>query len=106
MLNKGATYQMADDSQTGGRCYQTFSPTFSQLLVSVMTSHINLLPVDHSEMASYEGRFASGILAIFAKALINANINLEFNHIDFISKLRAWSGFLGLHRPFSQKNRD
>lgn len=72
---------MADDSRTGGRCYQTFSQTFSQLLVSVMTSHINLLPVDHSEMASYEGRFASGILAIFAKALINAEINKDLKDV-------------------------
>lgn len=28
MLNKGVTYQMADDSRAGGRCYQTFSLTF------------------------------------------------------------------------------
>ena len=39
-----------------------------------MTSHINLLSVNHSEMAFDEGRLASSIIAIFAKALINADI--------------------------------
>ena len=70
-----------------------------------MTPHINL-PVDHSEMASYKRRFASVINAIFAKALINAEIykDLKFVHKKYSYwQLRAWSGFLGLHRPFSQK---
>lgn len=79
MLNKGATYQMADDSRAGGRCYQTFSLTFSQLLFSVMTPHINLLPVDHSEMASDKSKFASDIFAIYAKALISANKKIDFD---------------------------
>ena len=65
---------MADDSRTGGKCYRTYSPMLSQSLVTVMTSHINLLSVNHSEMAFDEGRLASSIIAIFAKALINADI--------------------------------
>ncbi|MGM9738998.1 MAG: hypothetical protein ACI3ZP_00175 [Candidatus Cryptobacteroides sp.] len=73
MLIKGATRQMADDSRTGGGCYRTYNPAFSQLLVTVMTFHVNLLPIDQPEMASYEGRFANGIFAILAKALIYAD---------------------------------
>lgn len=107
MLVKGATRQMADDSRTGGGCYRTYNPAFSQLLVTVMTFYVNLLPVDHPEMASYEGRFASGIFAILAKALIVANNKMDFYcaHSAVISNLRARSGFLRLHRPFRQKNR-
>ena len=71
---------MADGSRTGGRCYRNNSPAFSQLLFPVMTSHINLLSVNHPEMASNEGRLASGIFAIFAKALINADIKKDFIH--------------------------
>ena len=70
-----------------------------------MAPHINLLPVDHSEMASYKRRFASVINAIFAKALINANGYLEFyfTHSINVSKLRARSGFSRLHRPIDEK---
>ena len=108
MLNKGATHLMADDSRTGGRCYRTYSPTYSQLLVTVMTSHINLPSIDHSEMASDNRRFASGIFAILAKALIDANkkLDFDFTHSVSVSKLRARSGFSRLHRPFSQKKQD
>ena len=106
MFKKGATHPKADDSRTGGRCYRADSPAFSLLPITVMTSHINLLSVDHSEMASNETRFASGIFAIFAKALICANINMDskYSHKRVrIGNLRAWSGLLRLHRPFNQK---
>ena len=86
MSNKGAICRMADGSRTGGRCYRADSPAFSQLLFTVMTFHVNLLSVDHPEMASNEGRLASGIFAIFAKALICANINMDskYSHNEFV----------------------
>lgn len=77
----------------------TISPLLSQLLGSVMTFYINLLPIDHSKMTSDIRRFVSSIFAILAKALINANCKIDFNHNYFISKLRAWSGFSRVHRP-------
>ena len=71
-----------------------------------MTSYINLFPINHSKMASYERRFANCIFAIFAKALIGANKELDFDvtHcVIEISKLRARSGLFRVHRPFSKK---
>ena len=99
MLNKGVTYLMADDSRLGGRCYRNLYPIMRLLPLAVMTLHINPLSIDHPEMASYIRRFVSSIFAILAKALINANCKIDFNHSCFISKLRAWSGFSRVHRP-------
>ena len=105
MLNKGATHQMADGSQTGGRCNRTCSPTLSHLHVTVMTSYINLLTIDHPKMASDKRRLTSDIFAILAKALIDAKIELDVDvmHSESISKLRARSGFSRLHRPLDEK---
>ena len=89
MINKGVTCQKADDSRTGGRCYRTFSLTFSQLLLTVMTSHINLFTVNHSEMASNERRSASRIFAILAKALIGANKKLEVDVTHSVIKIAS-----------------
>ena len=96
---------MVDDSRSGGRCYRTFSPISSQLLVAVMTSYINLLSIDPSEMGPDKRRFASSIFAILAKALIDADrkLDFEFTHSVLVSKLRARSGFSRLHRPFDEK---
>ena len=105
MLIKGVTSQMADDSRTGGRCYRTCSPAFSQLLVTVMTFHVNLLSFDHPERASYEGRFVSGIIAILAKALINANIKLEFNHDELYWQIESVERLLKTTSPVKTKNR-
>ena len=96
---------MADDSRTGGRCYRTCSPAFSQLLVTVMTFHVNLLPVDHPEMASYEGRFASGIIAILARALITANKNKDFIHTYDNKQVESTERLLKATSPVKTKNR-
>lgn len=73
-----------------------------------MTFYINLLPIDHSKMASDVRWFVSSIFAILAKALIDANkkMDFDFTHSVSVSKLRARSGFSRLHRPFSQKKQD
>lgn len=94
-----------DDSQSGGRHHRISDPIQGQLLITVMSLNIDLFAVDYSEVASDKGRCTSGIIAILAKALINAYDYLEFNtvHNIIFSKLRAWSGFLRLHRPFNEK---
>jgi len=97
--NKGVIHLVVDDSRLGGRCYMTISPLLSQLLGSVMTFYINLLPIDHSKMASDVRWFVSSIFAILAKALINTNCKLEFYHNSNINRSRVWSGFSRVHRP-------
>ena len=99
MLNKGVTYLMADDSRLGGRCYRNLYPIMRLLPLAVMTFYINLLPIDHSKMASDVRWFVSSIFAILAKALINTNCKLEFYHNSNINRSRVWSGFSRVHRP-------
>ena len=70
-----------------------------------MTFHVNLLSFDHPEMASYEGRFVSGIIAILAKALINANIKLEFNHDELYWQIESVERLLKATSPVKTKNR-
>lgn len=43
----------------------------------VRGSHVNLSAIDHSEMASYQNRFLSILLALCANALAGANINMD-----------------------------
>ena len=95
----------ADDSQSGGRCHRMCSPVIGQLLLPVMGLYINLLAVDYPKVASDKRRCTSSIFAIFAKALINTKRNLDFDffHYEYVSKLRVWSGFSRLHRPFDEK---
>lgn len=96
-----------DDSQSGGRYHRIPDPIQGQLLITVMGLNIDLLAVDYSEVASDKGRCTSGIIAILAKALSYAKMKCEFDHTAKYnvsdSKLRAWSGFSRLHRPFNEK---
>ncbi len=70
-----------------------------------MGLYINFLAIYHSEMASDIRKFLSNIFAILAKALINANSKLEFNHNDVVNNLRAESGFSRVHHPISFKKK-
>ena len=94
-----------DDSQSGGRCHRMCSPVIGQLLLSVMGLYINLLAVDYPKVASDKRKCTSSIFAILAKALINTDrkLDFKFSHEINVSKLRAWSGFSRLHRPFDEK---
>ena len=49
------------------------------LPITVMSFHINLSAIDHSEMASDINRFSRRFPALCAKALSVANYNLKFN---------------------------
>lgn len=49
------------------------------LPITVMSFHINLSAIDHSEMASDINWFSRRFLALCAKALSVANYNLKFN---------------------------
>ena len=97
----------ADSSQSGGRCHRICSPVIGQLLLPVMGLYINLPAVGYPKVASDKRRCTSSIFAILAKALINTDrkLDFKFSHEINISKLRAWSGFSRLHRPFDKKNR-
>lgn len=102
---KRAICTAADDSQSGGRHHRNAIPISGQSLPTVMGLDINLPAVDHPEVASDKRRCTSSIIAILAKALINTKRNLDLKHYHEIniSKLRAWSGFSRLHRPFDEK---
>ena len=52
----------------------------SVLPFTVMGLYVNLLAVNHSEVASDKKLFTGSILALFAKALISTAINID---IDF-----------------------
>ena len=80
-------------------------PISGQLLLTVMSLYINLLAVNRPEVASDKRRSMSSIIAILAKALIDADIKMDFDftHSVLVSKLRARSGFSRLHRPFDKK---
>ena len=56
--------------------------TYSLLPVAVMGLNINPLTIDHPKVTSYKIRFTWSIIAILAKALFSAaiNINFDFNH--------------------------
>ncbi|MGM9748131.1 MAG: hypothetical protein ACI3ZN_04975 [Candidatus Cryptobacteroides sp.] len=56
-----------------------------RLPVTVVGSHINLSAIDHSKMASDINRFPSCILALCAKALSNAYVNVV--NVDFHMKM-------------------
>ena len=62
------------------------------LPLTVMASHVNLPATDHSEMALDKDRFASCFLALCAKALSEAKIELEFKiHFEFCrNMLESW----------------
>ena len=63
------------------------------LPMSVMSLHVHLLASDHSEMASYINRCLSCFFALFARALVKLNDNLDCFHInDDCDNLRAESG--------------
>ena len=49
------------------------------LPITVMSFHVNLSAIDHSEMASDINWFLRRFLALCAKALSVANYNLKFN---------------------------
>lgn len=49
------------------------------LPITIMSFHINLSAIDHSEMASDINWFLRRFLALCAKALSVANYNLKFN---------------------------
>ena len=54
-----------------------------------MTPHINLLSVDHSEMASDKRKFASDIFAIEDVDMISAKRSLYTNSVKFITCLKV-----------------
>ena len=62
------------------------------LPMSVMSLHVHLFSSDHSEMASYINRCLSCFFALFARALIKRNDNLDCFHFEKIKNLRAESG--------------
>ena len=53
---------------------------YALLPFTVMGLYVNLLAVNHSEVASDKKLFTGSILALFAKALISTAINID---IDF-----------------------
>ena len=63
-----------------------------RLPLAVVGPHVNLPSSDHSEVASDENRFASCFLALCAKALSEAKIELEFKiHFEFCcNMLESW----------------
>ena len=63
-----------------------------RLPLAVVGPHVNLPSSDHSEVASDENRFASCFLALCAKALSEAKIELEFKiHFEFCcNMLENW----------------
>lgn len=71
------------------------------LPITVMSFHINLSAIDHSEMASDINWFLRRFLALCAKALSIANYDLEFIYHKIIIKfcLRAWSGLSRVRHP-------
>ena len=71
-VNKEAAPMDWNGSYADGRNSQNLC-----LLFTVMGSHVNLSAIDHSEMASYQNRFLSFLLALCAKALAGANINMD-----------------------------
>ena len=62
------------------------------LPMAVMSLHVHLLASDHSEMASYKNRCLSCFFALFARALVKRNDNLDCFHFEKIKNLRAESG--------------
>ena len=63
------------------------------LPMAVMSLHVHLLASDHSEMASYKNGCLSCFFALFARALIKLNDNLDCVHInDDCDDLTAESG--------------
>lgn len=50
-----------------------------------MGLYVNLLAINHSEVASDKKMFTGSILALFAKALTYATLNLYFNFEHKIS---------------------
>ena len=63
------------------------------LPLAVVGPHVNLPSSDHSEVASDENRFASCFLALCAKALSEAKIELDCNHNKSKNnncKLESW----------------
>ena len=63
-----------------------------RLPLAVVGPHVNLPSSDHSEVASDKDRFASCFLALCAKALSEAKIELEFKiHFEFCcNMLESW----------------
>lgn len=62
------------------------------LPMAVMSLHVHLLASDHSEMASYKNRCLNCFFALFARALVKRNDNLDCFHFEKIKNLRAESG--------------
>ena len=65
-----------------GNCQSYWLP------ITVMSSHVNLSAIDHSEMTSDINRFPGCLLALCAKALSKAKRIMDFYyHIDMIDLL-------------------
>ena len=72
------------------------------LPLTVMASHVNLPATDYSEMAPDKDRFPSCFLALCAKALSEAKIELDYHShlkIKVLLCLRAGSGLSRVHHP-------
>ena len=73
-----------------------------RLPLAVVGPHVNLPSSDHSEVASDENRFASCFLALCAKTLSEAKIELDYHShlkIKVLLCLRAGSGLSRVHHP-------
>ena len=71
-LPKGAAHMWWNGSYADGLSSQSVS-----LLFTVMSSHINLSAINHSNMASDINWLANCVPALCAKALSNAYVNVE-----------------------------